>query len=81
MVWVLTQIGYCTILLEFPPVFFFQEQAQEVRECVKRGRKPGRKSADKADVKAKLGNITFRIFLLIWFAEHVVLINFKFLKQ
>lgn len=28
-----------------------------MRECVKRGRKPGRKSADKADVKAKLGNI------------------------
>lgn len=61
MIWVLTQIiGYCTILIEFTAVFF-QEQAQEVRECVKRGRKPGRKSADKADVKAKLGNITFRI--------------------
>lgn len=80
MVWVLTQIGYCTISLEFAPVFF-QEQAQEVRECVKRGRKPGRKSADKADVKAKLGNITFRIFLILWFAEHVVPINIQFLKQ
>jgi len=30
------------------------EQAQEVRESIRRGRKPGRKSADKVDVKAKL---------------------------
>lgn len=35
--------------------YFFQEEGTQRKEGGKRGRKPGRKAADKVDMKAKLG--------------------------
>lgn len=44
--------------------FYFQEEGIQRKEGGKRGRKPGRKAADRVDMKAKLGkkNLNFVSF-------------------